>query len=53
MHIEVFGFKELSKLYLEDPDFGEAWKACTKPVTLDRMKRLDFIIRDGVLFKGS
>ena len=53
MQIEVVGFKELKNLYLEDPDFGEAWKACTEPVTLDRTKWLDFIIQDGMLFKGS
>ena len=49
----MVGFKELKSLYPEDPDFGEAWKACTEPVTLDRTKWLDFIIQDGMLFKGS
>ena len=44
MQIEVVGFKELSTLYLEDPDFGEAWKACTEPVTLYMKKWLDFMI---------
>jgi hypothetical protein len=44
MQIEVVGFEELSTLYPDDPDFGEVWKACTKPVTLDRMKWLDFMI---------
>ena len=40
-------------LYLEDLDFAKAWKACTILVTLDRMKWLDFIIQDGMLFKGN
>ena len=53
MQIEVVGFKELTNLYLEDPKFVEAWKACTVPVTLDRMKWLDFIIQDGMLFKEN
>ena len=44
MYIEVIGFKELSTSYPDDPNFGEAWKACTEPVTLDRTKWLDFII---------
>ena len=53
MQIEIVGFKELTNLYPEDPDFAEAWKACTVPITLDRTKWLDFIIQDGMLFKGS
>ena len=38
IQIEVVGFKELNILYLNDLDFGEAWKVCTKLVTLDRTK---------------
>ena len=53
MQIEVVGFKELTNLYPEDPDFAEAWKAYTIHITLDRMKWLDYIIQDGMLFKGS
>ena len=49
----MVGFKELSTLYLDDPNFGEVWKDCTDSITLDRMKWLDFIIQDGMLFKGS
>ena len=48
MQIEVVGFKELSTLYLDDLDFGEAWKACTEPVTLDRTKWLDLMIQDSM-----
>ena len=44
MWTEVVGFKELSTLYQDDPNFGEAWKACTEPVTLDKTKWLDFMI---------
>ena len=46
MQIEIVGFKELTNLYPEDPNFVEAWKACIVLVTLDRMKWLDFIIQD-------
>ena len=49
----MVGFNELKDLYLEDPDFTETWKACMVPVTLDRTKWLDFIIQDGMLFKGN
>ena len=40
-------------LYLDDPNFGEAWKACTKLITLDRTKWFDFMIQYSMLFKGS
>ena len=53
MQIEVVGFKELSTLYPNDPDFGEAWKACIEPITLDRTKWLNFMIQDNMFFKGS
>ena len=53
MQIEVVWIWELMILYPEDPNFIEAWKACMVPITLDRTKWLDFIIQDGMLFKGS
>jgi hypothetical protein len=53
MQIEVVGLKDLMNLYLEDPNFGEAWKVCIEIITLDMTKWLDFIIQYGMLFKGS
>lgn len=53
MQIEVVGFSELKTLYPNDPNFVEAWKACKEPITVDRTKWLDFIIQEGMLFKGS
>ena len=44
MQIEVVEFKEIDTLYPHDPDFGEAWKACIEPITLDKTKWLDFMI---------
>ena len=49
----MVGFKELSTLYPGDPNFGEAWKACIKPIKLDKKNWLDFMIQDSMLFKGS
>ena len=53
MQIEVVGFKEIKNLYREDHNFAKAWKACIVLVTLDKTKWLNFIIQDGMLFKGS
>ena len=52
MQIEVVAFKELKNLCPKDPNFGEAQKACVEPITLDKIKRLDFTIQDGMVFKG-
>ena len=49
----MLGFDELKNLYLEDPNFVEAWKACKELVTLDRTRWIDYMIQDGMLFKGS
>ena len=49
----MVGFDELKNLYQEDPDFAEAWKACKELVTMDRTRWLDYLIQDGMLFKGS
>ena len=49
----MVGFDELKNLYLEDPDFVEAWKTCKELVTLDRTRWLYYLIQDGMLFKGS
>ena len=52
MQVEVVGFDELKNLYQEDLDFVEAWKACTKPIIVDITRWLDYLIQDGMLFKG-
>ena len=49
----MVGFDKLKDLYLNDPDFAKAWKACPEPITVDRTKWLDYLIHDGMLFKGS
>jgi hypothetical protein len=53
MQIEVVGFSELKTLYSNDYDFAEACKACKEPIAVDRRKWMDFIIQEGMLFKGS
>lgn len=53
MSIEVVGFNELKTLYPKDPNFAKAWKDHKEPITLDRTRRIDYMIQDDMLFKGS
>ena len=53
MQVEVVGFDELKNLYQEDPNFAKAWKACKEPVVVDRTGWLDYLVLDGMLFKGN
>ena len=52
MHVEVVGFDELKNFYPEDPNFSKVWKARKEFVTIDRTRWLDYLIQDGMLFKG-
>ena len=49
----MVGFNELKNLYPDDADFFEAWKACKEPIAIDRTSWLDYLIKDGMLFKSS
>ena len=53
MQVEVVRFNGLKNLYLEDPDFVEAWKSCKVPITLDKTRWLDYIIQHVIFFKLS
>ena len=49
----MVGSDELKNLYPKDPEFAKSWKACKEPITLDRTTWLDYMIQDGMFFKGS
>ena len=49
----MVGFDELKDLYLKDPNFSKAWNSCKEVVTIGRTRCLDYLIQDGMLFKGS
>ena len=53
MQVEVVGFDSLKNMYPEYPNFFEAWKACKEPIVVDKIRWLDDLIQDGMLFKGS
>jgi hypothetical protein len=50
--VKTLGFDHLKEMYHSDPDFGEAYEACANPVLRDRSQWAEYLIQDGLLFKG-
>jgi hypothetical protein len=50
--VKTLGFDHLKEMYPRDPDFGEAYEACVNPVLRDRSQWVEYLIQDGLLFKG-
>jgi hypothetical protein len=46
------GFDQLKEIYHSDLDFGESYEACVNPVLRDRSQWAEYLIQDGLLFKG-
>jgi hypothetical protein len=40
-------------MYSDDPDFKEAYEACTNTVLRDRSQWKKYMIQEGLLFKGN
>jgi hypothetical protein len=51
--VKTLGFENLKDMYADDVDFGEAYEAAENPVLRDRSPWVDFLIQDGLLFKGN
>jgi hypothetical protein len=51
--VETLGFEHLKEMYQEDPNFKEAYEACKNNLLRDRSKWIDYMIQEGLLFKGS
>jgi hypothetical protein len=51
--VETLGFKHLKEMYKEDADFKKAYEACKNPLSGDRSLWIEYLIHDGLLFKGS
>jgi hypothetical protein len=50
--VKTLGFDHLNEMYHSDPDFGETYEACLNPVLRDRSQWVEYLIQDGLLFKG-
>jgi hypothetical protein len=50
--VKTLGFENLKKIYCDDPNFKEAYEACVNHVLRDRSQWVEYLIQDGLLFKG-
>jgi hypothetical protein len=51
--VKTLGFEHLKEMYSDDLDFQEAYEACTSPVLRDRSQWEEYVIQEGLLFKGN
>jgi hypothetical protein len=51
--VETLGFEHLKEMYKEDADFKEAYEECKNPLLGDKSPWNEYLIKDGLLFKGS
>jgi hypothetical protein len=50
--VDTLGFEHLKEMYREDADFKEVYEACKNPLLGDRSLSTEYLIQDGLLFKG-
>ena len=51
--VKTLGFDSLKDMYIDDSDFKDAYEACQNPVLRDRSQWVEYLIQDGLLFKGN
>ena len=51
--VRTLGFDDLRDMYATDQDFSEAYGATENPVLRDRSQWIEYVIQDGLLFKGN
>jgi hypothetical protein len=51
--VKTLGFDDLRNMYAGDQDFGEAYEAAENPVLRDRSQWIDYMIQEGLLFRGN
>jgi hypothetical protein len=51
--VKMLGFDDLRDMYADDPDFQEAYEVAENPVLRDRIPWIDYMIQEGLLFRGN
>jgi hypothetical protein len=51
--VKTLGFEHLKDMHCDDPYFKEAYEACENPVLGDRSQWTEYMIQEGLLFKGN
>jgi hypothetical protein len=51
--VKTLGFDNLKEIYRDDPDFKEAYEASENPVLRDKSQWNEYMIQDGLLFRGN
>jgi hypothetical protein len=51
--VKTLGFDNLKEMYMDYPDFKEAYEASENPILRDRSQWTEYMIQDGLLFRGN
>jgi hypothetical protein len=51
--VKTLGFDSLKDMYKDDLDFKDAYETCENHVLRDRSQWIEYLIQDGLLFKGN
>jgi hypothetical protein len=51
--VKTLGFDNLKEMYRNDPYFKEAYEASENPIIRDRSQWIEYMILDGLLFRGN
>jgi hypothetical protein len=51
--VKTLSFDDLRDMYIDDPDFKEVYEAAENPVLRDSNKWAEYMIQEGLLFKGN
>ena len=51
--VKMLGFDDLRNMYADDQDFKEAYEVAKNPILRDRSQWAEYMIQEGLLFKGN